>query len=546
MTKHSTKTETAPGNHFMKQASILAAAGLIARLLGFLYRIPMQNILGDDGTGVYSQSYSLYMLFFVISSAGMPAAIAKMVSERIAHKHYQNAHRVMLTALVLAGTIGFVGMVGMYAGAYVLADFLSSQHIALSLRALAPAVFLTAVMSVLRGYFQGFNNSMPTAMSQVVEQVLNAGFSVFLVWWFIDDGIAAAAAGGTAASAIGALAGLLLMIGVYLLNRPRQNRHIAKERQANPHTPLEPVGCIAKELVMTAFPIVAGIAVFSMTNVIDMRMVTQILQNTGFSYSEALRMLGQLNGKFVVLTTLPVSIATAISIAILPSIAQSQTLGEKKAIRAKINTALRFSMLICIPAAVGLSVMADQVLLLLFPNNPEGGILLQVGGVSIIFLAISQVSTGILQGMNALKIPIFAAVIGGGVKITLNQLLISQPALNIIGAVIATVLCYATAAMINFYFVKRQTGIRIRFWGVFGKPLVASGVMGLVCYGTFVLFYQFYPSNTLGLFLAITISLVTYGSVIISLRGVTRTELNMLPGGRKLTQVLVRLGVNLA
>ena len=545
MKNNPTEANTSSNNNFMMQATILASAGLIARFLGFLYRIPMQNILGDDGTGVYSQSYSLYMLFFVISSAGMPAAISKMVSERTAHKQYRNAHRILTTALVIAGVIGFVGMLVMYFGAYLLADFLSSQHIALSLRALAPTVFVTAVMSVLRGYFQGFNNSVPTAMSQVLEQILNAGFSVFLVWWFIDSGIAAAAAGGTAATSIGAVGGLVLMIAVYVMYRPRQNRRIARERQAYPNEPLEPIGKIAKELVSTAFPIVAGVAVFSMTNVIDMRMVTQILQDTGFSYNEALRMLGQLNGKFVVLTTLPVSVATAIAVAIVPSIAQSQTLGERKIIRTKINTALRFAMIICVPAAVGLSVMADQILLFLFPNNPDGGILLRVGGVSIIFLAISQVSTGILQGMNVLKVPIIAASFGAFMKITFNQLLISNPELNVVGAVIATVLCYATAATINLYFVKLKTGIRINVWRMFGKPLFAAGIMGVVCYVTFATFYMLYPSNTIGLFLAVGMGVVSYGGVMIFLGGITRTELAMMPGGRKLETLLTRMGIEL-
>ena len=526
----------------MVQATILATAGLSARLLGFLYRIPMQNILGDDGTGVYSQAYNLYMLFFVISSAGMPAAISKMVSERVAHKQYNNAYKVLKTAMVVAGIIGFIGMVAMYVWADIWADLLASQHIAMSLRALAPAVFITAVMSVFRGYFQGLGNSIPTAVSQVIEQMLNALFSVFLVWLLIDDGISYAAAGGTAASSIGALAGFIFMWFVYHLNRSPQKWRIKKYKSIE--LP-EPTLNIIKEMVTTAFPIVAGIAVFSITNLIDMRMVTHILQDTGFSYEEALRMLGQLSGKFVVLTTLPVSVATAISIAIIPSIAESQALNEKALTKSKVNSALRFAMLICIPAAVGLSVMADQVLMFLFPDNPDGGILLQVGGISIIFLAISQVSTGILQGMNAFRVPILSAVVGGAIKIFFNQLLISQVHLNIVGAVIATVFCYGVAAFINLSFVQLKTQVKIDILSVFGKPVLASMVMGLVCYVVFYTFYLFYPSNTIALGLAIISSLLTYFGVMVFLRGITKTEMRMIPGGKIAMRYLEKMGIEL-
>lgn len=526
----------------MMQATILATAGLVARVLGFLYRIPMQNILGVDGTAVYTQGYSLYMLFFVISSAGMPSAISKMVSERVAHKQYNNAYKVLKTALYVAGGLGFLGMLAMYFGANALANFLGSQHAAPSMRVLAPAVFITAIMSVYRGYFQGLGNSMPTAISQVIEQFLNAIFSVFLVWIFIDMGIGAAAAGGTAASSLGALAGLVFIFFTYFMNRGLQKSQIEDHKDTEK---LESTKSIVKEILTTAFPIVAGIAVFSMTNVIDVRMVTNILQNTGFSYHESLSMLGLLNGQFVVLTTLPVSVATAISITIIPSIAESKSLNEKSVIKEKVTTALRMAMLICIPAAVGLSVMGTQVLALLFPNDPGGGILLQVGAVSIIFLAISQVSTGILQGMNVLRVPIFAAIIGGIIKISLNQAFISQPEINIVGAVIATVFCYFTAASINLYFVRKKTEIKIDFLGIFGKPIFSSIIMGLVCYVTFHAFYLFYPSNNIALFIAICISILTYFTLMIFLGGITRTEINLLPGGSNISRILDKIGVDL-
>jgi len=510
----------------MMQAFVLAAAGIFARILGFLYRIPMQNLLGDSGTGVYGQSYSLYMFFFVISSAGMPSAISKMVSTRVVLKQYSNALKVLKVAIVIAGTIGFFSMLFMYFGANYLATFLHSRHIVYSLMALSPAVFITSIMSVLRGYFQGFGNSLPTAISQVLEQLLNAIFSVVLVYIFLDYGIEVSAAGGTAASSIGALFGLLFIIWVYFINRKLQNARIKRYKNIEIY---EPKKKIAKEIFTTSFPIVIGIAIFSMTNIIDTRMVVVILEEIGFSHDTALNYFGQLSGKFVLLTTLPVSIATAISIALIPSIAASDALNHNDTIKQKVNTSLRFTMLICVPASIGISVLARPIILFLFPNSPDGYRLLQIGGISIIFLALSQVAAGILQGMNFLKIPILAAVLGGIVKIILNYVLISIPSINILGAVFSTIACYFVSSTINLYNVSKKINVKIDFLIVFVKPLFSSIFMGLVCYITFYIVYFVNGNNTISLFSSIIVGCFAYFCVMIFCRGITEKELQNLP-----------------
>ena len=529
-------------SQFLMQATILATAGFLARILGFLYRIPMQNILGDAGTSVYGQAYSLYMFFFVMSSAGMPAAISKMVSYRMTIKQPGNALLVLKVALVVTGTLGFFAMLIMFFGANALAAFLSSQHVFYSLRVLAPTVFIVSIMSVYRGYFQGLGNSMPTAVSQLVEQVLNAIFSVILVFILIDEGIAMAAAGGTAASGIGAIFGLFFIIFVYNLGKDRQIRKIRKYRRSEKP---EPALKIAKELVLTATPIVAGTAIFSITNIIDARMVVNILMNTGFSYMESQELFGQLSGKYVVITTLPVAIAAAIATALIPSITKSVTLGKLRDTHVKINMALRFTMLICAPAAVGIGVMAHQILLFLFPNHPQGGILLQVGAASVLFLAINQVATGLLHGMNMLKVPLVAAVFGAAIKILLNFALISIPNINIIGAVISTTVCYIFASSINLTTVYRTTRARIDITGIFIKPILAASFMGFVCYVAYHVIYFLFPSNAIALLFAISVSVIAYFTAMITLRGLTKREFGYLPMGKRIVVMLDKIGVDL-
>ena len=527
-------------SQFLKQATILASAGLIARLLGFLYRIPMQNILGDDGTGVYGASYNLYMFFFVLSSAGIPAAIAKMVSTRMALKQYENALKVFKVSLVISGFLGFVFMLIMFFFAPQLSSFFSSYHVVYSLRTLAPTVFIVSIMSVYRGYFQGLGNSMPTAISQIIEQLLNAIFSVILIYILIDEGIGIAAAGGTAASGIGAFFGLIFILFVYTISKRRHVLRITKSRKNYKQESSKKLGL---ELILTAIPIIAGTAIFTITNIIDTRMVVDILQDTGFTYSEAWMLYGQLNGKYVVITTLPVAVAAAIATALIPSISRSVTLKEIKSTRHKINMALRTAMLICIPAAMGIGVMANQILLFLFPNNPDGGILLQVGALSVLFLALSQVATGILHGLHILKVPILAALIGATIKIFLNIWLIAIPSINIIGAVISTTVCYIIASTINLTKVYKATNSKMDVSNIFIKPIFASVVMGLVCFVVYHSFFLLFPSNTISLILAIFISIITYFSIMICIGGITKTELHYLPLGNKIFAILQKLGI---
>jgi len=533
-------TQSSKESSFLMQATILATAGILVRLVGFLYRLPMQSMLGDEGTGIYAQGYNIFLLFFVISSAGFPAAISKMVSTRIALKQYGNAHKVFKIALVMAGSAGFASMFMLFFGAEWLSNLVASPDAVYSIQALAPAAFIVAIMSVYRGYFQGMGNTVPTAVSQVFEQVLNAAFSIWLVYVLLDEGLAMAAAGGTAGSGIGAFAGLIIIIGIYKLQTKRIRKNIKKHKQ---YAENESAGSIAKELLFTAAPIIAGTAIFSITNLIDTKMVISILTDTGFSHTEALQLFGQLNGKYVVITTLPVAIATALAAAVIPSIAKSVALNDRTATKDKVDMALRLTMIISIPAAFGVGILANQILLFLFPNNPDGGILLQVGAASIIFLALSQIATGMLQGMGKLKVPALAALCGAIVKIPLNYFLIAIPEINVVGAVISTTVCYMIASFINLTVVYRTTNTRPDIINVFLKPTASAIVMGAISYVSYYTVYFIHPNNTLALIISIFLSVIAYFIFMIIIKGIKRKDLETMPMGHRIINLLDNLGI---
>lgn len=533
------------GGGFVKQAAILAAASLLVRFLGFIYRLPLTNMIGDEGNAIYAGGYYIYTFLLILSSAGLPAAISKLVSERIAIKQYRNAHRVFQASLAISTSLGIVFALIMDLGAHRLADLIGIPDSYYSLLTLCPTLVIVAIMSVFRGYFQGMRTMVPTAISQIVEQVFNAFFSVYLAWVFmsinIPEGmtknIPLASAGGTMGTGIGALAGLVVVVFAYCLIRPYLLWRAERCKQPYEETKRELMG----RVLQTAWPIIAGTAVFSITNLIDMSMVVNILQKTGFSEIDAKALYGQLSGKYVTLTTLPVTISTAVATAALPSIAASVKLKERKQVRRKMALTYRISMIISVPAAVGISALGPQIIHMLFPSASDGGTLLTVGGVSIIFLALCQTSTGILQGIGHIKVPVVGAILGAITKVILNVVLIRIPSINVLGAVLSTTGCYLVAGVFDVIMLSRLTGTKFDIMGSFLKPIIGSAAMAAATLGSYHVFYQLLQSNTIATLLAICIAVAVYGLVMLLIKGIVEEDLQTVPGGGKLIRVCRRL-----
>lgn len=533
------------GGSFIKQAAILAAASLLVRFLGFIYRLPLTNMIGDEGNAIYAGGYYIYTFLLILSSAGLPAAISKLVSERIALKQYRNAHRVFQAALAISTSLGAFFAILLFLTAHQMANLIGIPDSYYSILTLCPTLVIVAIMSVFRGYFQGMHTMVPTAISQIIEQVFNAFFSVYLAWVFLSvnvpegltKNIPLASAGGTMGTGIGALAGLVVVIFAYSLIRPYLLWRAERCRQPYEESKRQLIG----RVLQTAWPIIAGTAVFSITNLIDMGMVVNILQTTGFSEAEASALYGQLSGKYVTLTTLPVTISTAIATAVLPSIAASVKLREKKQVRRKMALTYRISMIISVPAAVGISALGPQIIQMLFPRASDGGMLLTVGGISIIFLALCQTSTGILQGIGHIKVPVVGAILGAITKVILNLLLIRIPSINVLGAVLSTTGCYLVAAVFNVIMLSRKTGTRFDFMGSFLKPVIGSVAMAAGTLGSYHLFFALIGSNTIATLLAICVAVAVYGLVMLLIKGIMEEDLQTVPGGGKLIRIFKRL-----
>lgn len=532
------------GSSFIKQAAILACAGLLVRVIGFLYRLPLTNMIGDEGNGIYSAGYYLYNFFLVMSSAGLPVAISKMVAEKIALGQYTNARKTFKVSMVVAGVLGFICMVLMLAFAEDFCSWVKSERSYYCIITLAPTVFVVSILSVYRGYFQGRGTTVPTAISQIVEQIFNAVLSVYFAWLFMNvmgKGVEFGAAGGTAGTGIGALAGLITIMVIYVLNAKRINQSYGEDKK-DYH--VQTFGEITSDLFRIAVPVITGTAIFSMTNLIDMVMVNSRLAATGIYTSDEIDALyGLLTGKYVTLTTLPVVISTSLATAAIPTIATSMVLKDTEAVKTKVDTTLRVTMIISIPAAVGLGALGDQILYMLFPNYPDGGNLLKAGALSIILLALSQISTGVLQGIGKAKAPAINALIGSVAKIPVNYVLIAVPSINIIGAVISTTVCYLFASLLNFRALVKTTGVKPDYVGMLVKPSIASVFMALVCIFGYKLLYMLIPNNTAATLIVIVLAILVYFVTMVLIKGFAREDLRMLPMGGRLITLLERFGL---
>ncbi len=527
------------GGSFVKQAAILAAAGILVRILGFLYRLPLTNMIGNVGNGIYAAGYNIYNFFLIMSSAGLPVAISKMIAEKVALEEYRNAKKIFSVSMVVAGGLSLLCAVIMAIGAEALCNIIKAPRSVYCIYTLAPTIFIVGVMAVFRGYFQGLHTTVPTAMSQLIEQVFNAVFSVVLAYFLISFGVEYGAAGGTAGTGIGALAGLILLMIVYFTTKKTREADFKFDKG---NYRVEGFGEITKNLLKIAIPVITGTAIFSMTNLVDTFMVNDRLAAAGcFSAVEIEDLYGQLNGKYVTLSTLPVSISTALATAVIPSIAASVVKKEREIVQSKVDTTLRLTMMISIPAAAGLGALGTQILAMLFPNYPEGGILIQVGSFSVIFLALSQISTGVLQGIGKVKTPAFNAVWGALTKIPVNYFLIAIPEINVVGAVISTTVCYIVCSILNFRALVKATGVKPDYVGMLVKPGISAVVMAVGAVYGYKAIFMVIPNNTIATIAAILFAFVVYMIAMIGVKGFSRDDLMMVPAGTKLIRFLEKI-----
>lgn len=531
------------GKDIIVQGSILAVAQIVVRLIGLFYRIPLQRIAGDIAMGYYGYAYDIYMLLLLLSTNGVPLAVSKLVSASRARKDFVNEHRIMKSSLVwtfaVGGTIGLLTFI--FAEQIVRFAFgPEMMEVVPSLRVLAPTVFICCVMSAIRGYFQGIGNMLPTALSQIFEQIFNAVVSITAAYILVKRGAAYAAMGGTMGTCMGALVSLLFLLLIYMLYRPTIAKLSKKDKY---HKPMS-YGNIYRLLTLTMGPLILSSVIYQVSGIIDSSLYSNILTDLGYQPDLISSLYGIYSSKYKMLVNVPLALATALGLAVVPGISAAMLRHDENEISDKITTTVKFCMIIAIPACVGLSVLGGPIMRLLFNDSSAlTANLITIGTPYVLFYSLSTVTIGALQGIDRMNTPVINSFIALVIHIVFIVLLLRYCDLNVYAILYSNILFGFLMCVFNQIALRRFIGYRQEFKQTFIIPAGASAVMGIVTFVVYRAIYIVLGINAVAVLASVVIAVFVYALALIRMHGITEEEIYQFPKGTALVSILRKLRI---
>lgn len=543
------------GNNFLVQGSILAAASIIAKVIGLIYRIPLTNILNDEGNSYYSTANEIYAIVLMISCFNMPLAVSKLVSERVHKGEYRNAHKVFLCAIRFSLLSGGALALLTYVFAGFITKYLMSFELAVyGLRVLAPAIFISAILGTFRGYFQGYSTMVPTAVSQIIEQIVNAVITLVCADIMFSYGASIAAkegndslgpAWGAAGATFGTVASitvaLLFMMLIYTCQKKTLLRNMRKDRTGR--TESEQV--IYQQIVMTIVPVILSTVIYNISNVVDQAIFNKALQGQGYTSAQYGAIWGIYSGKFRVLMNVPLALASCLAPSIVPSLTAAMANRNRAEARRKIKMSIRFTMILTIPCAVGMACLAEPIITLLF--SQETGVplavgILQSGALMIIFYGLSTLTTGVLQGLGQLQKPLINCSIALVLHFIVLYIMLNIFHLNIYAVVYSNIFFALCVCVLNAVSIRRFIGYKQEWYKTFIVPGIVSLIMGAAAYIVYSAFHLF-AGNAVSTVFAVLAGIAVYGIGMVSFGGITEEELSMFPKGHVLIRLLRKAGL---
>ena len=535
------------------QGGILATAGMISRVIGLLYTSPLTAIIGDEGNGYYSTAYYIYTIVLLISSYSIPSAMSKIISQRLAVHEYRNAQRIFHCALIYVCVVGGIGSLFVFFGAGFLVDGYSIPV----LRVFAPIIFIFGPLGVLRGYFQAHRTMIPTSVSQLVEQFLNAfvsvGAAAILVSIAVKNGSdeSKRAMYGAIGSALGTGSGvviaLLFMFFVYNLNKDMIHRKVIHDR----HKDME-YGEIFKLIIMIVTPIILSTFIYNYSTTLNSTLFSKIMTYyKGIPHNEVVTRFGVYSRKALVISNFPIAIASAAAATIMPSISTyyaQRKLDVTASLIARVN---RMIMMIAIPSAAGLFALSQPIIMLLFPQKstlPEAAMLMQILAITVIFYSLSTVSNAILQGIGKVNAPVINAAIALVVQTILLVALLMFTDLSNIALAIATIVYSLLMCVLNELSIGRAIRVKQDIKRLYVIPFISSAIMGLSAFLVYELLafligkvlQREYFVNLISVAIAIFVAVIVYAVLMVKTKGVTKEELLSFPKGSKIVGLLTK------
>ncbi|SFD01464.1 stage V sporulation protein B [Butyrivibrio sp. YAB3001] len=551
------------------QAGILAMAGMISRVIGLLYGSPLAAIIGDEGNGYYGAAYQIYTIVLFISSYSIPSAMSKIISQKLAVKEYRNAHRIFHCALIYVTIVGLLGSLLLFLGANVLV----AGRSATVLRFFAPTIFLFGFLGVLRGYFQAHRTMIPTSISQLLEQIINAIVSV--TGAYILTGIAGnedpskravyGAIGSALGTGSGVLIALLFMLLVYYANK----KNITRRVQNDTHD-IMPDKEIFKLIILIVTPFIISSSIYNLSSFLNWTLFSRILIYVKkMEESTVVAMYGIFTRKAMVITNLPISLASAAAAAMIPEISILFAKGDKEGTSETVSKVVKVILLIAIPCAAGLLFLAKPIIMILFPQRvsiDEAALLLRILSVTVVFYSLSTLTNAVLQGIGRVHVPVVNAVIALVIQtIVLSGLLlftnITDEALCIVTIVYSAMMC-----VLNAYSLRKNIKTDTDYKTIVILPALSALVMGVFAYLSYVVvtflfyivsrlnaalieisfkdyMYSSYFVNLVASMISIILAVVVYFTVLIKTGGATEEDIKRLPKGTSLANLLKKIKI---
>ena len=540
------------GEDYIVQGSILAAAAVITKVIGVVYRIPLTNLLGDEGNGFYGYAYQVYAFALMISSLSLPTAVSKIVSMRVSVGQRRNAFRAFLCSLVFAVVVGFIIAAAIFFGAGAISEHVMKAPLSVyALKVLAPGLFIVAVMAVLRGYFQGLGTMMPTAISQVIEQIINAVISIIgaSVLFGIGSrageeageellGPAYGAAGGTLGTVMGALAGLLFLLFVLWLYRGSIKKQLKRDHSKRKET----YSHILKALILTALPVIFSTAIYNINQIIDLTVFNHIMSWQGFSEQEYMALQGIYTGKYDPLINVPLSIPSAVSASIVPTLTAAVMSRQMKKVHYQIDQTLRIATIITIPSAVGIAVLASPLMVLLYnDSSATPANLLMLGAIVVVLYGWSSITNSVLHGLNYMSSPAKNAAIALGVHLAAFVVMLVVFRMNVYALVGSNIVFALIMCILNQWKIRQVCGYKINIRNMFLKPFIASAVMGVITYVVWFVLDLLIGGRIFPTVIAICVAIIVYVVMILKTGTLSEDDILSLPMGARLLRYSLRL-----
>ena len=530
---------------FIMQAGILAMAGIICRIIGILYRSPLAAIIGDEGNGYYGSAYNIYTIILLISSYSIPAAISKVIAGKLALKQYKNAQRIFYCAFIYVIVVGGVASLFAFFGA----RFLVEQKAVMVLRIFSPTIFVSGLLGVLRGYFQAHKTMVQTSISQILEQILNAVISIMAAYLLkqlvIDKDASTQAVYGAMGSALGTGAGVLIalafMVLMYGINKKEIRERIAKDDHKDILSYKEIFGIIFALVT----PFILSTFIYNFSTSLDETIYRKILKLVKHvDVSQIAVWYGVYSGKAVVISNIPIAISSAMSAAMIPSVSGKFATGDIGGTKGKVHTAILTTMLIAIPSAVGIFVLAEPVVGFLFPGQTNialAGSLLRALSITVIFYSLSTLTNAVLQGIGKVTAPVYHAAIALAAQTVVLVPCLLFTNLNLYSIAIATIVYSLLMCVLNQLAVRKYLGYRQNIKKIFVLPMIASVIMGVCAYFVYQTMHKISGSNLISLIIAIIIAACVYGVLVLRLGVLTKEDIEAMPKGKKLAKLLKKL-----